>query len=394
MGNNKKTSKKKFLILLTIVTSLLFIFPNDYKHFIPNGDLVMALLAGLPLGLVYVKYFPRIVNFMRKYLLFSIPFLIMIVWSCVNGDDVKVSLSKILYLLIFYFVGAFLKDYKKEILRIAEIISFCILLINGLVTIFHIQPLLYTATAGRIFFIFEGDVGKLLAANILLYFLNVELDQSRYKWLHYIVYGFSLYCISFSATYFFCDTLLLLYMLFVKNKKIKAHLPKFTILYAILLLLVNILVISGSLSVILSDVFDKTTTLSGRTIIWGSAIEIIRGNWLLGIGDFAPGFFIDLTGVGGATHAHNQLLQILLNSGIVGLFVYIYYIYRAIRPGKELKDDDVIITYRGYLFVILIMSLTTVSFDAFFNLSLLAIVYYIDTKKSFGKEVIVERNVR
>jgi len=371
----------KVLVLVTFIFGMLLILPNDYKHLVPNGGVILNSCALIFLFLSYFINFPRIVKFIKKNLLFALPFFIIILATLLNNGEVPIALYNIVYLLFFYFIGAFFGEYKLKFIKIAEIISFIILCINVLVTIFYGQPLSYSATAGRIFFIFEGSMVKLMACNILLFFIGKKLKITNFAFLHYVVYALSFYCITFSSTGFYSLLFMFVFMFFVSKSRKIGNVLKLISFYIVALFVVDILVIFDLLSPILSDIFNKSITLSGRTEIWGSAIEIIKDHPWIGIGEFSSDYFIELTGVNGATHSHNQILQILLNSGLIGFVVYFYYAFKLVNLRKYVKNNLIVAYYLVYLSTIIIMCVTSLPFDNFFYLSVLIAVNYVGEKK-------------
>ncbi|MBI3597174.1 MAG: O-antigen ligase family protein [Nitrospirae bacterium] len=72
-----------------------------------------------------------------------------------------------------------------------------------------------------------------------------------------------------------------------------------------------------------------------RFEIWGATRDMIKDHSLLGvgIGNFSAVFnqYRDRTGVGPHSHAHNTLLQVTAENGLIGLAVYLYVWYAFFR---------------------------------------------------------------
>jgi O-antigen ligase len=81
------------------------------------------------------------------------------------------------------------------------------------------------------------------------------------------------------------------------------------------------------------DIFlslGKDTTFSGRTIIWPKLLDMLAGNWMTGFGFGA--FWVNGTITKLETslyfgwvvnHAHNGFLELILDTGIIGLILFI-----------------------------------------------------------------------
>lgn len=68
----------------------------------------------------------------------------------------------------------------------------------------------------------------------------------------------------------------------------------------------------------------KATTLNSRTIIWGMALDIIKQNFLFGVGEFTTEQVNNYV-LYGMNHAHNLLLDLMLKTGTVGATAYLCF---------------------------------------------------------------------
>lgn len=76
----------------------------------------------------------------------------------------------------------------------------------------------------------------------------------------------------------------------------------------------------------------KDVTLTSRFSIWERTIEIFRENWLFGVGRGVQIKYINSWGrtrIG--SEAHNFLLELLLEGGVVGLVLFCVYFWLAVR---------------------------------------------------------------
>lgn len=69
---------------------------------------------------------------------------------------------------------------------------------------------------------------------------------------------------------------------------------------------------------------EKASTLNSRTIIWGDALNIIKHNFIFGIGELSTAQVEDYA-LYGVNHAHNLILDLLLKTGIIGTISYLFF---------------------------------------------------------------------
>jgi O-antigen ligase len=75
--------------------------------------------------------------------------------------------------------------------------------------------------------------------------------------------------------------------------------------------------------------------LSNRDVIWQQIIPIIKGNPIFGIGE--TGYHEHMYGIfGEITSPHNVILEVLCYTGIVGLIVYLIFLYRIFIKSIQL----------------------------------------------------------
>ncbi|MBQ4558962.1 MAG: O-antigen ligase family protein [Tyzzerella sp.] len=76
----------------------------------------------------------------------------------------------------------------------------------------------------------------------------------------------------------------------------------------------------------------KDSTLTSRTIIWNLTKEIISKNWLFGAGRGESFSYVNAWGGTVTMHeAHNFILEILMEGGVVALTIYVILLYKIIR---------------------------------------------------------------
>lgn len=113
----------------------------------------------------------------------------------------------------------------------------------------------------------------------------------------------------------------------------------------VLFALLVILRAEDSLSYLIVDILGKNLTLTGRTFIWNKGFEAFLKKPILGCG------VLDTSSIrlllGGASHCHNMFLNILFESGLLGMFCFVGILFMMFKPLKQVHDSQY-----GYLIYI------------------------------------------
>ena len=115
------------------------------------------------------------------------------------------------------------------------------------------------------------------------------------------------------------------------------------------------------------DILHKDLTFSSRTKLWDRTIKIINNNKILGTGLQKSEFTIKSIS---AYHAHSHFLNIMFQSGILGVGIYIYIVFEAFNRLNKFKESRIAQIVSFTLFVLFIM-LTVDTFDITANLFLI-----------------------
>lgn len=108
------------------------------------------------------------------------------------------------------------------------------------------------------------------------------------------------------------------------------------------------------LGFVLENIFHRSPTLTGRAVLWETAIAMIVKKTLLGYG---RGFHDYIPAWEGYYSSHNYLLEILLQGGIVALFFFVLLVAHAIRKSMYTNRDKMTTCIIWSLLAILIAAL-------------------------------------
>ena len=128
----------------------------------------------------------------------------------------------------------------------------------------------------------------------------------------------------------------------IYRKKSFKWIPNIYILlvcYLVLLILI-LCGITYFLSPIVEGIFGKDLTFTSRTIIWGRVFEQIQISPLFGSGQFSDEYTSSILESLAFVNAHNQYLQILWQTGIIGLLIYVLFIFNITSGIKRETNNN------------------------------------------------------
>ncbi|OVE67766.1 hypothetical protein CCS79_12480 [Clostridium diolis] len=158
-----------------------------------------------------------------------------------------------------------------------------------------------------------------------------------------------------------------LLVVFLEDRKIIRKVTKYILNYKIIMIsiftLFFMLVISRDTSIFsffIVDVLNRTTSFTGRNVLWDQAIALFQKSPYWGVGDF----IIYVVSGEEMVHAHDIYLDILARYGIFTLITFITFLFYCVKCASKGKNAWVA---NLTISIILIISLFEVySFNLFF----------------------------
>ncbi len=141
-------------------------------------------------------------------------------------------------------------------------------------------------------------------------------------------------------------------------KSIKGIAPYvFMIASFVIWFLIVILRIQNIFSFIIVDVLGRSLTFTGRIYIWDDVINMISQRKILGYGVEFKNFRLLKTSIP-SYHAHDQLLEVMYQSGFMGLFCFLLIIFECGIQLNKYKKYEVSEFLAICIFSLLIMMIT------------------------------------
>jgi len=333
---------------------LLLVFIMPFKH--TASIEAIALLLPLIAWIVKLRYVPD-AHFIKTPLNFPIMYWgIVVALASIGSISPAYSFyefrSQFLKQIILFFIVINNIKTNKQILRIVYIlaISACVFSIYGIYGYFNNTLTEYGRATGA----FDSYSRSAMYCALVIPLILTVFFHTKNKYIKLVlilsaVLTGILLVLTFTRGPWAMLFVTLLILLFRKSKKILI-----AFLAALLLLGIFYKPVTGRVKFTFEFKEGINRALSGRLTLWHNSLQIIKEHPMLGVG-YGPNIFrkmylhpeykfytTDPCGNFQQSDAHNLYLQIPIETGIVGLLVFMYllvrYIEYAYKSYKQTKD--------------------------------------------------------
>lgn len=338
-----------FLVLIACILILSDIVMN-FRYFLKLRFIILGLFL-LQFLIISVVYNNSVKNFIECINLF------LFIYGLVNfSNDIKsMKLAKFVS-IIFIIASAFI--------AIIDLIMFVMYYSGRVYIIDHYEPIgMYE---GRLWGIFNANITAFIALASILFTVIILMNNNRYKKLMYIniVLQMHVFILAQSRTMMFIFLILLVYYIsFIKYKLLLLR-YKLIITGLVMLIMITIphIYVSKILYVIPNTIhkinvsnnvddeeiqLERNSTTEnvsqGRSELWEDSFKVIKKSVLFGNGlrplyedavnNFSDRWYnvVKLAGV------HNIYIMILVVSGLVGLILFLIFVFSTIvKFGKAI----------------------------------------------------------
>lgn len=281
-----------------------------------------------------------------------------------NSGDLVTALSSIIVILeLIIILSSSETTSKRKNMYDALDFLFSITLFLQIVSVFYIR------TGHIIFRNIEGDYTYLLGTDNYSAFATIPMlgavlffdYQSKKKIIKlkniFLCIGL---CISYiytgSVTAAIISIITIISYIITKHNKLLLKLftiKRVALVCAVILFLIVAFQVQNWILWLIAIVGkgEKASTLNSRTIIWGNALNIIKHNFIFGIGELSTAQ-VESYALYGVNHAHNLILDLLLKTGIIGtisyLFFYIGFASKYLKRALKSSGFILVITLIAY----------------------------------------------
>lgn len=337
---NKSGCSIKYILIIMVL-----IIPHckpGYFDYVPLLDglfNILRILSGLAIlirYIIHVELYKEIHREKLRILCIYVLFCFFLILSTIYNN---ISLNTIIlrtvsHLSIFLICSSFAADKKKELFTAIFLVGE-ILVYTNFITILLFPEGMYTSNAGL-----RGNWLLGYKNHFICFFIGFYLAAYMYRKIRGVVLRpiilisvmmISLILVKSSTSIVSFAVFSFLELLLKRDKGRFINSLSLTICNILAMFLIVFFRLTDLLSFVIVGVFNKSTTLTGRTHLWDIMYRLISEKPWIGNGCIYGKGLVIMTGIWWANHAHNMILQILFEGGIISLFLYLLMNYYMLK---------------------------------------------------------------
>ena len=326
---------KKYFIVLFILP---FIGINviDVNILLSSASKMVVSIIGYLMLFENFNYNKNILNI--KLILLVMLYSFIILFSAVINNNITMGMiyTNFVYIGFIIYINYCMKDFKNFI-NALNILFTLLIIYNLILAIFVKSSYMYIGYQGsqKVFvgtFESRNGISMVMIPAIAFILIRSEYiyEKVRNKDILLCFMVLIIILLSKSSTGFIVGSLLVIYVLLLKKIKIKLNINKLMSIYTIIYTQVVIFRIQETVfRGFIENTLQKNVTLTGRTLIWDFIMKIIPNSLIFGYG--RNDIIAQNAIIRDVTEAHNGLLEILLCTGIIGLFVFILILLNVFK---------------------------------------------------------------
>ena len=326
---------KKYFIVLFILP---FIGINviDGNILLSSASKMVVSIIGYLMLFENFNYNKNILNI--KLILLVMIYSFIILFSAVINNNITIGMiyTNFVYIGFIIYINYCMKDFKNFI-NALNILFTLLIIYNLILAIFVKSSYMYIGYQGsqKVFvgtFESRNGISMVMIPAIAFILIRSEYiyEKVRNKDILLCFMVLIIILLSKSSTGFIVGSLLVIYVLLLKKIKIKLNINKLMSIYTIIYTQVVIFRIQETVfRGFIENTLQKNVTLTGRTLIWDFIMKIIPNSLIFGYG--RNDIIAQNAIIRDVTEAHNGLLEILLCTGIIGLFVFILILLNVFK---------------------------------------------------------------
>lgn len=326
---------KKYFIVLFILP---FIGINviDGNILLSSASKMVVSIIGYLMLFENFNYNKNILNI--KLILLVMLYSFIILFSAVINNNITMGMiyTNFVYIGFIIYINYCMKDFKNFI-NALNILVTLLIIYNLILAIFVQSSYMYIGYQGsqKVFvgtFESRNGISMVMIPAIAFILIRSEYiyEKVRNKDILLCFMVLIIILLSKSSTGFIVGSLLVIYVLLLKKIKINININKLMSIYTIIYTQVVIFRIQETVfRGFIENTLQKNVTLTGRTLIWDFIMKIIPNSLIFGYG--RNDIIAQNAIIRDVTEAHNGLLEILLCTGIIGLFVFILILLNVFK---------------------------------------------------------------
>lgn len=313
------------------------------RHLGTLGYVAIPGVAYAVVMYVVVANIGRIISVAMEMSMFTLLAFLAICSAFWSQDPSRSFYNGVFYLVATLFAFYLVVSFQTRDIMTLMMMAGTIICLAGLVLVVLFPKFGVDSVGVRTFGAWKGIfIGRTAAAKCLVFLLSPALGTAygrrSYRWIAYILLvGISI----LRAEAVTAVLITFLYVLFMVSLYVARRLERRTaLILGVAIILICVAAIWASLPFLphFFRFLGRDTTLTGRTIVWSALIPSVMKRPILGYGFYS--FWLGLKGESANViigvhwffgYAHNGLLEIALQLGLVGVVVFLGTLVQGVR---------------------------------------------------------------
>lgn len=353
------TFKKEYIKRTIILLMFFSLFPPATIMYLEPFSYLYMILNYSKCILILILFWKQNVRIKKEYLAILFFFIVLTLSSILGDLDITSLINNFFKIFGIYVIcERYMDENPREFMFIGYLYFFLNLFFNDILMLFNHKGLFYVINSnGHIWYHFLAQKNSfsmfcfpLLVFSIVCYQNNII---SKKLLLSAIVIACIPPIITKSVTTIIGIVVFVLILIllelninFIYQKKLWIALIVILLVFQILF---TFLLNTEIIQYIVINILHKDATLSGRTMIFSAAHELIGNNFLIGKGNGKDGYYfyvkVQQYKSGSIMWAHNTSLDLLVQGGILLLLSYYNIVYRAVKGliSEKLTKESIVI---------------------------------------------------
>ncbi len=343
----KEKINKLIFYLFLLIPFFQIPFLNVIFPLMPFINKIHKLIVFVIITLITIKK----KNFSKINFYISIYLIILLFSTFLNNADIIQCIEQMITVFSLINIICYGAKYDtKEFLNAFEFFLYSIVLINFITIILkpgglYISNSISFTTKLNWFLGYKNNHIIYILPTLLISFINTSYQKGNLKPRNIVLIIISLISLiiinsSTSIIGMFTFVILLILSNLLKKTKI-LNILTFMIIHITTFFGIVIFRIQEILNKIIIGILHKDLTLTNRTFIWDLVMKLIKQKPILGYGIEDPIIRYYKIKEIKSYHAHNQILEIIYKSGILGVIVIFYICYLSFKQLFKYKETQV-----------------------------------------------------
>lgn len=342
---SKKINILKFVLYIILIFG--FFKPRSvflYGKYINLAYTILPIISTIIIFMLSLrkKKISKSIIYMAIYML------ILIISTLINDGDISSAITTVVNSLgLVLIVNYGLRYDTKIFLRSISFYLYLLVMIN-LLSIFAYPNGMYVDSnfySENWFLGYKNIQILFILPAILFNFINSYYNYDKLTIKDYILLIVSVFTLIYvnSSTSIIGISIILIYVIMSKilTKLNFLNIKNFIIAYVVSFFSIVIFRIQNLFAYIISSLFSKDVTFTGRIYIWDSIINFIKNQPILGYGVEYKNIRYYKTTLVHSYHAHDQMLEIAYETGAVGIITFCMMAWNSLKKLLKYKDNKI-----------------------------------------------------